>query len=331
MRRWWFLALVAIPGCAPITRARRALAPEAFVTPHTDVGQLARVTVDAGWPDEPARPYLPEVAFERDGVTWVLPVALTDYGRLEVRPQRPDVTVGLYVRHVGLIQRDFQRVLTRSGTLRGELPTAIRFEPTGALGDRTYTVEVRDLQNVYSDDRLEDGDLVMIEVRAPGEVSERYLFRAFEFGWRTRVGAAVLFPVPTPFVQDPQDVVLSPAFTASVVLGYRARTRRPGLSFVSEQLGIVGSVGIGSTVLEQQGLQNQLSGAFNAALVGGGIDILKLFSVQALVNASAPLRNDLESGWTLAVGFDAVQFARFTDHLVPRLLHENPMSEDHDR
>lgn len=53
-----------------------------------------------------------------------------------------------------------------------------------------------------------------------------------------------------------------------------------------------------------------------------------LVSLQVLGNASAPVRDDLESDWVLAIGIDAVQAARFTDTLGARLLREHPMSED---
>lgn len=326
MRTLWIALLVAA-GCAPLTRVRRALAPESFVTPETPVGQLAAVAVDAGFRDETSGPYAPRVAFVRDGVTWLEPVALTDRGRVTVVPLRPDITVGLYSRHIGLVQRDFSRVLARSGTLKGELPTAIRFEPTGALGNSTYSLDVDDLQNVYSDDALIDRDLLMIELRAVGEVSEQYVFQTFHYGWRSRYGAGLLLRVPVPLLQEKR-AALTPALTASVALGYRPRTRAPTITFLSEQFALVGSVGIGSTVLQEEGLDDQIDGAFNAALIGGGVEVFQMFTVQALGNASAPFRDDLESGWALAVGFDAVQFARFADHLGTRLLHENPLSED---
>jgi hypothetical protein len=312
-----------------MVRVRRALAPEDFVTPATPTGYLARVTVDQGWKDSEAAPYAPPVWFTREGVDWIEPVPLTDYGHLEVDPLRPDATVWLYARHVGLVQRDFQRITTRSGTIPGWLPTAIRFEPTEPLGDRVLEVDVRDLQSVYSDDRLEDGDLLLVEVRAPGQDSERYLFRAFDFGWRTRVGAGVLLRVPLPYLNE-RDTVLSPALTLSAALGYRPRSEHLGLWFIGEQFGLIGSIGIGSTVLEQKGLSNQINSAFNALLVGGGLDVFKMFSVQILGNASAPFRAHPadEAGFALAIGFDAVQFARFADNLGARLLREYPMAEE---
>lgn len=327
MARGCWALLIALEACAPVTRVRRALAPESFVTPESPVGALAVVAVKPGWHDVPVAPYAPDIAYVRDGVVWMRPVELTDRGTITISPLRPDVTLGLYSRHVGLVPRDFQRILDRSGTLPGELETAIRFEPTGALGASAYTVAVADLQNVYSDDALEDGDLLMLEVRAVGETSERYLFQTFDFGWRTRAGAGVLLRVPTPLFDEGRGS-LTPALTASMAFGYRPRTRGSAVAFLTEQFALVGSVGVGSTVLEVDGIDNQLQTAFNAALVGGGVDVFQMFSVQVLGNASAPFRDDVESGWALAVGFDAVQAARFADDLGTRLLRENPMREE---
>ena len=62
--------------------------------------------------------------------------------------------------------------------------------------------------------------------------------------------------------------------------------------------------------------------------VMGGVELLKFTNVQVLANASAPLRDDIEAGWTLAVGFDAVQFARFSANAGARLLREHPLRED---
>ena len=56
-----------------------------------------------------------------------------------------------------------------------------------------------------------------------------------------------------------------------------------------------------------------------------------LVSLQVLGNALAPFRRDLPGDWSLAIGFDAVQAARFTDKLGARLLREHPLAEDRHR
>lgn len=325
------LLLLLLSACAPITRARRALAPEGFVTPEVGVGRYADVVVDAGWRDLPPVPYFPDEAFVRDGVRWVEPVAVTDRARITVAPRAEPVVVDVFTRHTGLVQRDFQELEVRSGSLPGVLPTTIRFLRDGTIAE-PMTVDLRDLNNVYSDDPLGDGDLLLLEVGRSGEEPDRYLFRMFDYGWRTRAGAGVLLRVPFPFAEA-QAATFSPALTASLSVGYRPRLRTPALDFLSERVALVGSVGIGSTALvaTEGPLDQQLSGAFNAALIGGGIELLQLVSVQVLGNASAPFRNDRESDWALAIGIDAVQAARFTDQLGARLLREHPLAEDRTR
>jgi hypothetical protein len=322
------LLAASLAGCAQGTRIRRVFAPESFVTVEEPAGVHAEVTVDAGWEEEAPAPYRPSTVSTDDDETWYAPQPLTDRAVISVEPGPGGAEVALYSRHVGLVERDFQRVVARSGTLRGEIATAVRFLPEGPL-EGPWELEVRDLQSVYSDDRLEDGDLLLLEVTGGGGPPERYLFRLYDFGLHTRAGAGLLVRLPIPFVQtEAEQATLTPALTASLSIGYRPRTRNPAANFLTEQVAAVVSVGIGSTVLEEEGLQNQISGAFNAALVGGGIEVLQMFTVQILGNASAPFRDDLESGWALAVGFDAVQFGRFAKDLSARLFRESPLAEE---
>lgn len=337
--RVWQVGLVGLAigaGCAPLTRARRVLAPETFVTPVQPTGEIASVRVAGGFtrtdPEGDGVPFSPPATFVRDGEVWIEPLAITDRGWVQVEALRPDATLRVYTRHLGLVQRDFRPVVARSGTLRGELPTVIRFLPGHGepLGDEPYRLYIQDLHDVYNEERVEDGDLLLIEVEAPGAGTERYLLRSFEFGLRTRLGAGVLLRAPIPWLPEQRDVGLSPALTASLAVSYRLRSERPGWSFVGEQLAILMSVGVGSTVLEDvdTNIDAQLTGAFNAALIGGGIEAFKIVGVQILGNASAPLRDDLESGWTLAIGLDAVQLGRFADNIGSRLLFEHPLRED---
>jgi hypothetical protein len=242
--------------------------------------------------------------------------------------------LSLYVRRVGLERNDFLPVVARSGTLPRELPTTVRFEPRGPIPS-PHRLELRDLHSVYSDSPLEDGDLLLLEVGQPGQEPERYLFRALDFGWRTRVGAGLLVRVPLPWVESQEGAELAPVLTASLIGGYRFRTRQGGLLFVSEQLAGVVSVGIGSTAVstaalpsKDQRLDDQIEGVFNAALVGGGVELLQFFSFQLLGNASAPFRDGIESDWALAMGLDTVQLARFSRDLFSRLVKDRPLRED---
>jgi hypothetical protein len=319
------LAAVACAGCAPWVRVRRALAPESFVTPVSAHGELAAVLLDDGWvEDDDALPYS-AIAAVADG--WVEPVPVTDRGYIEVVPLRSDVTIRVYTRHTGLEPRDFEPVVARSGTLRGELPTTLRFLPSDPLGE-PFRLYMEDLHNVYNEEPLGDGDLLMIEVRAPDRSPERYLFRSLEFGLRSRFVAGVLVRVPVPWVVEPPDVGPSPALTASLAFAYRARSRKSGLSFASEQLALIVSVGVGSSVLESEGLDEQILGVYNASLAGGGIELFKFASAQFLGNATAPFRRDVDADWTVAFGIDAVQLGRFAEGLGARVAKEHPLRED---
>lgn len=323
--------LLACAACAPLTRVRRALAPPTYVSPAGPTRTLAAVSLsDTSAPDDPPRPFAAEPVIVRDGESWIEPLPITDRQIIEVRPLHPETAVRIYVRHTGLIRNDFEPVVSRSGTLRRALPTAVRFLPDGPIGSEPFELHVRDLQNIYNEERLEDGDLLMIEVSAPSAPTERYLFRSLDFGLRTRLGASLLLRMPIPWIPEQSDVGLSPALTGTLALNYRVRSERPGLSFAGEQLALLLSVGVGSTVLDEVDgkIDQQLKGAFNAALAGGGIEAFQFVGIQILGNASAPFRDDLEAGWTLAAGIDAVRLTRFADNLVTRLLFEHPQHEE---
>lgn len=328
MRRTLLVGALALAGCAPLTRVRRAFAPSDYLVPAASTGALADVTVDSGWKDEAPFAYAPQPEVVRDGTSWVGPVDVTDRGAVRISARRPDAEVAVYARHGGLAPRGFRPVLERAGTLPGELETALRFWPSGPLGDRAVDLAIEDLADVYNAEPVADGDLVLVEVSAPGVPPERYLFRVQDFGVRVRGGAGVLVRLPIPWVEDQRGASLSPALTASAFVNWRWRTRAPVVSWLGEQLALVGSVGIGSTELEDPGELFGGGNAFDAALVGGGIEVLQFASVQVLANASAPFRDDREAGYALAVGFDAVQFARFTAGLGERPVREHPMLED---
>jgi hypothetical protein len=330
-RALWALILLG-SGCAQGVRLQRALSPESFVTPQAELGEQATVTVESGWEDEPAKVYTPEApVFERDGVRWVAPVSITDRGTITIEPTDGPVTMSLYARHVGLDRTDFEPFVARSGTIPRALPTTLRFEPHGPVSDK-HQISMRDLHSIYGGAALEDGDLLLLEVAQEGKEPERYLFSTLDFGWRTRVGAGLLVRVPLPWVESQEGAELSPVLTASLIGGYRFRTRQGGLLLLSEQIALVGSLGIGSTEVALPGgdqrLNDQVQGVFNAALIGGGLEFFQFLSVQVLGNASAPFRSGGESNWALATGLDTVQLARFSRDLISRLVKDRPLLED---
>ncbi|MBX2800603.1 MAG: hypothetical protein KTR31_23185 [Myxococcales bacterium] len=288
--------------------------------PHAPVGEQADVTVWSGWTGDVPRPYEAPVAFEQDGQQWVRPTVLADRGWISVQPKAPEVAVRVYARSTGLDKRGFRRVEYRAGTLEGRVPTAMRFMPRGPLGAEPLRLDVEDLQNPYLGDRLTHGDLLLLEVGPDGQEPERYLFTTREFGWRTRTGAGLLLRFPQ----------ATPAITLSLAVGYRYRTKSPVWDFLGERMMLVGSVGVGSSELSDVSgpLQEQLLGAFDALLVGGGIEWFEFLSVQVLMNAAAPFDDDVRPGLTVAAGFDAVQAAKFFADAGARLLREHPMREE---
>ena len=307
-------------------RARRLLGPDRYVTPATRTGHHAAVVVASGWADEAAAPYLPPEAFAADQQSWIAPVVLTDRGWIEIHAHDPLSTLRVYSRSTGLDRRGFRPVVSRGGTLSGRTPTALRFLPRGPLGPSPLRLFVADLQNIHAGDRLEHGDLLLLEIGPPGAEPERYLFSTRDFGWHTRTGSSLLVRFP---LSDAVDTSPTPALTLSMAVGYRYRSRRPALEFLGERVRLVGSIGVGSSILQTSGpLDQQLQVAFNALLAGGGIELFEIVSVQLLANAQAPFRNDLDANWTLAAGFDAVQFSRFFANAGARLLRDHPLSED---
>lgn len=321
-------ALLALTACGTPLRARRLLGPDHYVVPDSPTGRHATVEITSGWAAEAAVPYRPEVAFVHEGVRWIRPVVLTDLGWIRIDPASEAVQLRIFVRSTGLDRGGFRQLHATSGTLGGRLPTTIRYLPSGPLGDAPLRLDVADLQNVYAGERLRHGDLLLLQIGPPGVEPERYLFRTREFGLHTRTGAGLLVRVPLP--GTPSHAPPSPALTLSMAVGYRYRSRSPLWEFLGERVRLVGSVGVGATVLDdvEGPLDEQLQGVFGAMLVGGGIELFESVSVQILANASAPFRADLSADWTLAAGFDAVQFGRFFADAGARLLREHPLSQD---
>ena len=320
------IVITLLSGCTQGIRTRRLLGPDHYVTPRTPTGEHALVVAATGWDDETPRTYRPPSQFERAGVVWIRPMVLTDRGWIQVRALHPDSTLRLYLRPTGLERGGFRPLTARSGTLGGELDTALRFFDAGPLGSEPRRINIADLQSPYAGDRLSHGDLLLVEVGPPGSEPERYLFRARDFGWRTRLGASLMIRAPLRSTEE----LPSPALMVNVALGYRFRTRQPVLEFLGERMTLVAGVGVGSAALESVSgpLDEQLQGAFNALLVGGGIEMFEFLSVQAIVNPRAPFRRDIRTEWTLGAGFDAVQFSRFFADAGARLFRDSPLRED---
>lgn len=325
------LLLSTLSGCAVFSRARRVFGPDHNAFERQPTGRHAQVLVTSGWEGESPVPYAPRTAFEHDGVSWTLPVMVTDRGHIQVVPRHEAVQVRVFVRSTGLDPRGFRPVVARTGTVAGHEPKVVRFLPSAPL-EGPWVLDVGDLQNPWSPDRMKHGDILLVEVGVAGEEPERYLFDTHDFGWRTNAGASVLVRLPL-VVHTDAEALPSPALTMSMKFGYRPRTQDRFLEFLGERMTVVASVGVGSTVLEQVSgpIDQQIQGAFDALLVGGGVEWFDFINVQLLASARGVFDPDVPAEWTIAAGFDAVQAGRFFANVGERLVREYPLRENRRR
>jgi len=325
--RWHILwVIVFAVACAQGTRIRRAFAPERFVTPTQRVGEQAAVLAQTGWVGDPFVPYHPDVLYESDGTSWIGPAEVTHKGTILVLPVRSGCTMHVYRRHVGVPQRDFHEIRYRSGTLYGRLETAIRPMPLEPLGTAAVSIHMRDLTSPFGDDRVADGDLVLVEITSPDEQTiEPYLFRNVRYGGRSRFGAGALVRLPLPW-GDPPAEPLPPALTVSGFFGYRFRHAAPAVRWFEETFMLALTAGISSAFLEGQDLTVPELG--RSVVVGGGLELYQILSVTPVVNVSAYTDPDEAKVWALALGVDVVQLTKFTQALVLRLVREHPLAED---
>lgn len=323
MRTLLLLSLLSLAGCMG-GRARKFLAPDAFVLPDGPTGAIAHVRYDEGTRKEPPRLWDAERVLH-DGRSFVRPVTLTSSGWLELDPIAPGATVRVYQRHEGIVPSDFQRVVTVTGGLHGAIPNEIRPIPTTL--ENPWRLYVHQLENVYNAYEFQDGDLLLVELEAPDLPTEHYLFRSRRLGLRSKFGAGVLVRVP---IALDTGASVSPAFAATVALGYRPRTSSGLITWAGDKIALVASLGVGSTAVEavDGNVDEQLDTFLNAALGGGGIEFYDILSLQVLANLSALGRERSEDPATLAIGFDAVQFGRFTRDAGRRLFWKNRLDAE---
>lgn len=319
------LLVALLSGCTFAHRAGKLAAPDAYLLPVPDQPAEADVRYVSGLGDDPERPWDPEPF----GGQWLRPVPITTSGAVLVTPPA-GAAVEVWIRSPGLDDQGFVPVLGRTGALHRSIPNELRLG-WGEAG-QPQRIEVAHLASPYAGARIGDGDLLLVRVDGPDTTPEDYLFRCRKFGLRTRAGAGVLFRIPVPGVegQRAEEVSTSTTLALSLAWGVRPRTRSPVVYWLTEQLALATSVGVGSTTfadLQADGdaVDTQLQGAFNALLVGGGVEVFRFVSLQAQVNGSSFLRDGAETPWALAVGFDAVQFALFTRDAGARLFQRNEL------
>ena len=321
------LALLALTACGVPHRVAKFLAPPraAVLAPTSPTPELLEVKTALA--TGPAEPWAPEPA-ESVGAPYLDPVTITTRGRLELTPLAPGVVVRLYLRHGGLIDRDFYEVKTVTGAIRGKIPNEIRFFDAPAPLSGTMVLPMADLKNVYNGYALRNDDLLLVEAVA-GENVERYLLTVRKPGFWLGAGADVLVRTPLPWA--PQPMGLSPAAALTVSLGYRSVTGHGHGAGALDRLALVGSAGVGADQLEMFVMDADLQTAgaqtrmlVEGALLGVGVQFFDFVSVQGVYSTS-----DARIGvapWSIGVGFDATRFATFTQEAWRRLSSENELS-----
>lgn len=314
------LLAVALPACGAWHNARRFVLEPEYAAPDPGAGELAGLRYDPGVGEEQGYEPAP---FEEGGVRFGRAVPIEGDGWIEVAPERPVLTE-VFIRRTGVNETAFLPVQTVTGTIGHRVAVGVRYLPTTPSAE-PLRLAMKDLRNPYNSYRFEDRDLLLLVVSDEERV-ERYLFQLYELGVRVTFGGGVLVPTRIPGLVE--DVQATPALVGTASLGYRFRSRSTG-SRLAESFSLVASAGVGSTALQpvEGAIEEQITGAFNAAVVGGGVALFDFLSLQGLVNVSALFREGPEARWVPVVGFDAVSFARYTRRAWSRLVYDNSLEE----
>lgn len=314
MRAALLVALVALGGCV---RAAKLAGAPVVLAPDPDRTELVGVEVDAGYPGESPTPWAPSTV-AIDGTTWERPVSITTNARIVVTPRVEGLRMQVLAQSSGPLQRQgFRPVPAVRGSLRGRLENELRLMPQHL--DEPFELVVSDLSNPWNPARFDHADLLLLRLETDDGRSTDLLFENRRVGLYTGGSAGVLVRIPL----EP-DTDVTPILTLGPTLGWRAPSRRAGFRLLDHVV-LVASVGIGST--EVPSATDELSGVFDAALVGGGLSVLDVVNVQALANASALWRDAEEAAWTPAVGIDAVGVAHLLQDAVEKVGRPNRLSE----
>lgn len=316
------LSLLLLTGCGLGHRHLKLLGPEqlAIRADPAPPGLLAGeiVSRDGTRTIEPLR------MEARDGTAYLRPIVLTDRDTLVLGSRSEErVELDVYLRSNGLLDRhDFRRVDTVTGSLARRYPNEVVLLPDTL--DAPVTLSVDDLDNVYNNYSFDHGDTLLVVARTPTGRA-RLLFKRRDAGFHVSFFGGVLATIP---LRDDQRGV-APILAAGTTLGWRTRkTAGPLMLFDTTELVI--SAGVGSTALEslandEDGLGEQVQGVFNAALVGGGVRLFKVVTIQGFVNTTQFFRDAREAPATLAIGVDAAGLAAATRDIFGRLIRENPL------
>jgi hypothetical protein len=311
-----------LSGCGFGHRLARLPAPIQAVTEAQDDDSLA--VVGYLHRDGEMEAYAPE---PYRGPEWVLPMIVDRRGTIVVWPLPEGVTMRVFVAHAGLNPSNFSEVRVLRGARDRELVDELRPLPGTTPLEGPTSIAVADLANVYNGRPLRHDDLVLIEL-SDGSKVQQSLFQNRRVGPHVRVGSELL--VRTPLQPSSQDAALSPAMTLGLQLGYRSANRSSNLAISLDRLSLVGSLGVGTTALEDALAQSDVNGSVGGVLVaglgGGGIKVADLLSVQVLGNLDA-IGSKNEPDWALAFGLDLSKLASQTRYVGARLFRPNTLSE----
>jgi hypothetical protein len=332
-------------GCGASHRAVAAFAPESFAQDPDDGALVEVVRVDRKGVYHDTEP---ERFTDRSGRALERPVGVRGSDTLRIRTPDPDVRVRLLLRRTGLLARadGFRAIHAVSGTVDRRFPTEIRTLPDRTPLEGILVLPVRVLEHPQNGWRLGENDLLMVEAvrledpsdpqSQPAETQRRLFLRrtpGVVFGGFAGVLATM------PLQGEEGRTAVTPILAAGPTLGVRT-ARVAGPARALDVLELVTSVGIGSTALadvQPDGVRVQVSGLFDAALVGGGFRFLRVLTVQGYFNATSLFRNGAEAPGTLAVGVDAAGltalFRRaglrvFRPHPLPDALYETADEDD---
>ena len=330
------LLLLVAAGCSAHQRAVAAFAPESF----------AQAAGESGDPDDPLvevvrvdrrgvhHAEVPERFTDRGGRTLERPLAVRASDTLRIRTPDPEVRVRFLLRNTGLFARSgFRPIHAVSGTLRGRFPTEVRTLPDRTPLDGILVLPVRILEHPQNGWQLGENDLLMIEaVRPPrgdsAAETQRLLFLRRTPGIEFDFFAGVLATVPTRSEEGTTGV--TPILAVGPTFGVRT-ARVAGPERALDVLELVASVGIGSTALtdvqDDEAFSVQLTGLFDSALVGGGLRLFQVLTVQGYFNLTSVLRDGAEAPGTVAVGVDAAKLTALFERVGLRLLQPHPLPD----
>lgn len=323
MRPWFPLLLLPLVGCGFAHRHLKFVGPEQMVVAAQEPLGIVEVEIEGR---HGTRSLETATMTSLDQRRFARPTTLEDRDTLVFStPLAERVGFRMYLRGNGLFDRhDFQPVLTTTGSLPRRFANELALLPEDL--DQPVRIAVRDLQNPYNNYAFDHGDLLLVVADRADGASEQLLFKARDSGWHLGGFAGVLATVPI----DSSQLGVAPILAAGPTFGWRtSRSSGPMLAF--DTLEFVISFGVGSTALEavaqEDVLDNQVNGLFNAVLAGGGLRLFKIVTVQGFVNTTQFFRDADEAAATVAIGLDASGLAAATRDIFTRLFKENPLRE----